>query len=62
MGFSVLTTAEQQSNRVKHQKAGLRGLQYTNEHKTEGFQHVKVLQTMGTAGGRVRVSSKYLSL
>ena len=47
MGFSVLTNAEQQSSRVKYQKAGLRGLQYTNEHKTEGFQHVKVLQIRG---------------
>ena len=34
MGFSVLTNAEQQSSRVKYQKAGLRGLQYTNEHKS----------------------------
>ena len=47
MGFSVLTNAKQQSSRVKYQKAGLRGLQYTNEHKTEGFQHVKVLQIRG---------------
>ena len=47
MGFSVLTNAEQQSSRVKYQKAGLRGLQYTNEHKTEGFRHVKVLQIRG---------------
>ena len=47
MGFNVLTNAEQQSSRVKYQKAGLRGLQYTNEHKTEGFQHVKVLQIRG---------------